>query len=137
MRSLETLVVALAIGCGGTSYTATDNGSAPSPIEDVFGCLRQQLSVIGFEQSAIDVQDHRLTARRYDERVRRPDVKFRRMVDVLEMEVHPDTSGQTRLVVVEKTFAEYFTERGPLFEQEPSSEQVRAAGQTVLATCGH
>jgi len=136
MRSSILLAALVAIGCGGPSYTAADMATTPTPVADVFGCLRQQLQAIGFAQSSIDTDDHRLTARRYDETARRPDVKFRRMVDVLEMDVHPDTGNQARLIVAEKTFAEYFTERGQLLQQETASDRVRAAGQAVVTACG-
>jgi hypothetical protein len=82
------------------------------------------------------VDAHRVTARRYDETVRRADVRFRRMVDVLEIEVRADATGQTALAVQSKTFAEFFTERGPTFVQEETSEGARAAGQAVLEACG-
>lgn len=136
MKCMILPAVAFAIGCSGVSYTNTATASMPTPAADVFGCLRQQLPVIGFTQSSIDTDDHRLTARRYDDTVRRPDVRFRRMVDVLEMEVRADATGQTGLVVAEKTFAEYFTERGQTLNQEPASETVRAAGQSVVDACG-
>jgi hypothetical protein len=137
MKYLVLLAVAFASGCGGASYTATGTAAVPTPVADVFGCLRQQLQAIGFQQTSIDTDDHRLNARRNDDTVRRPDVRFRRMVDVLEMEVRSDASGQTALVVEEKTFAEYFSERGPTLQQEAASERVRTAGQVVLDACGH
>jgi len=129
-------LAALGIGCGGQSYTATVTAATPTPVPDVFACVRAQLQPIGYRQSSLDVDAHRVTARRYDETVRRADVRFRRMVDVLEIEVRADPTGQTALAVQSKTFAEYFTERGPTFEQEKASDGARAAGQAVLEACG-
>ena len=130
-------VAALGVGCGAPSYTITATAATPTPVLDVFSCVRTRLEPLEFRQSSLDVDMHRVTARRYDETVRRPDVKFRRMVDVLEIEVQAGATGQTALVVQSKTLAEYFTERGPTLEQETTSERARAAGQSVLDACGH
>ena len=135
-RLLLLAVAALGVACGAPSYTVTATAATPTPVLDVFSCVRTRLETLGFRQSSLDVDAHRVTARRYDETVRRPDVRFRRMVDVLEIEIQADAAGQTGLVVAEKTFAEYFTERGPTLEQETTSERARAAGQSVLDACG-
>ena len=128
---------ALGVGCGAPSYTTTATAGTPTPVPDVFSCVRARLEPLEFHQSSLDVDAHRVTARRYDETVRRPDVRFRKMVDVLEIEVQAGATGQTALAVQSKTFAEYFTERGPTLDQETTSERARAAGQSVLDACGH
>jgi hypothetical protein len=68
---------------------------------------------------------------------RRPDVRFRRAVDELEIEVRSDSGGRSWIVVSSRTFAEYMTERGQTLVQEAASDSVQAAGQAVLAACGH
>ena len=126
----------LGLGCGAASYTATATAASPAPVADVFTCVREHFFALGFKQSSLDTDAHRVTAQRYNETVRRPDVRFRRMVDVLEIEVRADTAGKTALVVQSKTLAEYMTERGQTFVQEAASDSVRAAGQAVLDACG-
>lgn len=129
--------VVLGSGCGGASYTATSTAATPSPVADVFQCVREHLPTVSFKQTSFDVDAHRVTAQRYNDAVQRPDVRFRRIVDVLEFDIHPDSSGRTTIVVQSKTLAEYMTERGQTFVQEAASDSVRVAGQTVLAACSH
>src|SRR5881409_3617865 len=103
---------ALVCACAGQNYTVTARATSPTPVQDVFDCLRAHLQPLGFKQSALDVDAHRVVTQRFDESKRRPDVLFRRMVDVLEFEVHPDTGGQTAILLQSKTFAEYMNQRG-------------------------
>ncbi len=135
MRYWTLPTVGLAIACTSATYTVTTKAATPTPVADVFACVRAGISPIGYTQTSYDVDAHRLTARRYNEAVRRPDVRFRRMVDVLEVEVRPDTGGRSAVVVASKTFAEYMTERGQTLVQEAASDSVQAAGQAVLAAC--
>jgi hypothetical protein len=130
-------LVGLAIACAGSSYTVTATAPTPNPVADAFTCVRAGITPIGYTQSSYDVDAHRLTARRYDNTVRRPDVRFRRMVDELEIEVRSDSGGRSAIVVSSRTFAEYMTERGQTLVQEAASDSVQAAGQAVLAACGH
>lgn len=137
MRRWLLSVVVLGVGCGGASFTTTATGVTPTPLPDAFTCVRNGLAPIGFTQTSYDVDAHRLTARRYNEAVRRPDIRFRRMVDELDIEVRSDTGVMSAIVVESKTFAEYMTERGQTFVQEAASDSVKAAGQAVLAACAH
>jgi hypothetical protein len=125
------------LGCGGNApYATTLTASSPSPAPDVLQCARDQLKAINFVQTSIDVEDTRLTARKFDETVRRPDVQFRRLVDRLEIEATPATDGAvTTLKITPRTFGEYTTQRGPTEEQEKTSTTAQAAAQTLLKTC--
>ena len=115
----------------------TATGTAPKPVTDVYACTRAGIAPSGYTQTSYDVDAHRLTARRYDETVRRPDVRFRRMVDELEIEVRSDSAGRSAITVSARTFAEYITERGATLVQEAASDGVRAAAQALVAACGH
>jgi len=137
MRSPTFLVATCLLGaCSNAPLATTLTAASPSPAPDVFQCARGQLKAIKFDQSSIDLQDQRLTARRYDLTARRPDVQFRRLVERLEIEAIPGT-GQavTTLKVTARTFAEYTTQRGPTEEQERTSETAREAAQTILQKC--
>ena len=124
------------VGCSNAPYASTLTASSPAPAPDVLQCARNQLKNIGFVQTSIDVEDNRLTARKFDETVRRPDVQFRRMVERLEVEATPASGDAvTTLKVTPSTFAEYTTQRGPTEVQETTSEQAQAAAQTLLQTC--
>lgn len=136
-RSL--LMIVLAAGCVGGQMTSSYMAASPAPTPDVFACVRGQLKANKFDQTSIDVNDNRLTARKYDETVRRPDVTFRRLVDRLEIEVSPGAGGDsvTSLSVKARTFEETVNQRGPTETQERTSETARAAAQTIVDKCSH
>ena len=129
--------IGLAIACASTSYTVTATAATPKPVADVYACVRAGIAPIGYTQTSYDVDAHRLTARRFNEATHRPDVRFRRMVDELEIDVRADSTGRSAITVASRTFAEYMTERGQTLVQETASDSVLAAGQAVLAACGH
>jgi hypothetical protein len=133
------LAVWLLAGCaGGGSMNTMLTAASPSPVPDVFACARQQVKALDFDQTSLDVKDFRLTAKRYDEKVTRPDVRFHRLVDRLEIEAAPAADGGalTKLTVTARTFADVSTHRGPTEEQERPSETVRNAAQKIVERCG-
>jgi hypothetical protein len=132
------LITLLTAGCGGGQMTSSFTAASPSPTPDVFQCVRNQLKANRYDQTSIDVNENRLTARKYDETVRRPDVTFRRLVDRLEIDVAPGAGGDsvTTLSIKARTFAENATQRGPTETQERTSETARAASQTIIDKCG-
>jgi hypothetical protein len=133
--ALVAAVLALA-GCVGATRSTTLTGTSPVPAPDAFECLRTQLKAVGFSQTSYDTEALRITARKFDETQRRPDVQFRRIVDRLEIEVAPGTGDAiTAMKVDAKTFAEYTTHRGPTEEQEKTSTTARSAAQTLLQKC--
>lgn len=137
MRS-PTFLVAICLlgGCTNAPLATTLTAASPLPAPDVFQCARDHLKTIRFDQSSIDLNDQRLTARRYDQTVRRSDVQFRRMVERLEIQAIPGSgNAMTTLQVTARTFAEYTTQRGPTEEQERTSETAREAAQTILEKC--
>ncbi len=123
-------------GCIGGPLTTTVTGTSPAPAPDAFACVREQLKAVGFTQSSYDTEELRVSARKFDESQRRPNVQFRRMVDRLDVEVAPDSgTAVTNISVDAKTFAELTTQRGPTEEQEKTSETARSAAQTILQKC--
>jgi hypothetical protein len=136
MRSPACLVaLSILAGCSNAPYATALTASSPSPASDVLQCARNQLKAIRFDQTSIDVEDHRLTARKFDETARRADVQFRRMVDRLEIEAAPASDGLTTVKVTPRTFAEYTTQRGPTEVQEKTSTTAQAAAETLLQKC--
>jgi hypothetical protein len=135
-RSL--LITLLTAGCGG-QMTSNYMAASPSPTPNVFACVRGQLKANRFDQTSIDVDENRLTARKYDETVRRPDVTFRRLVDRLEIEVAPGVGGDsvTTISVKARTFGETVNQRGPTEDQERTSETARATAQSIIDKCSH
>jgi hypothetical protein len=138
MRSPACLAaLGLLAACGGKPLATTITASSPSPAPDVFQCARDQIKPLGFEQSSLDVQEHRLTARRIDDTQRRPDVQFRRIIERLEIQAEPASGNAvTTLTVTPRTFAEYTTQRGPTEVQERTSTTTQEAAQKLIERCG-
>ena len=130
-------VLPLLAGCGGRSLNAMYDVSTASPAPDVFQCLRERIPKVGFTQTSYDVDAQRLTAQRYDNKARRPDVQFRRLVDRVEIDVNPGSEGVvTRVTATAKTYRELTTQRGPTEEQEKPSKTATDAAQTLIDQCG-
>jgi len=130
-------VLPLLGGCGARSMNATYDANTASPAPDVFQCLRERIPKVGFTQTSYDLDAQRLTAQRYDDKARRPDVQFRRLVDRLEFDVGPGSEGAvTKLTVTAKTYAELTTQRGPTEQQEKPSRTVTETAQTLIDQCG-
>jgi hypothetical protein len=134
-RSLPWFV--LIAGCAGGQMTSTLTTASPSPAPDVFACARNQLKKVQFDQTSYDLTDYRLTARKYDYTVTRPDVSFRRLVDRLEITAAPGAGGDSVSVlsIMARTFGETVNQRGPTETQEKTSETARSAAQTILDKC--
>jgi hypothetical protein len=139
MGSYRPLLIALlTAGCGG-QMTSSYMAASPSAAPDVFACVRKQLKANKFTQTSIDINDTRLTARKYDESVRRPDATFRRLVDRLEIEVAPGAGGDTvtTLSVLARTFGETVNQRGPTETQEKTSQSAQVTSQAIVDSCSH
>jgi hypothetical protein len=135
-RTGPLLVLALTAGCVGASMTTTLTGTSPVPTPDAFSCVREQLKALEFSQTALDLKDYRVAAKKFDLSTRQADTQFRRMVDRLEVRVAPGTGNDmTALEVDAMTFAELTTQRGPTEVQERTSETARSAAQTLLDKC--
>ena len=135
MRSSARLALCILAACSNAPLATTLTSTSPSPAPDVFQCARDQLKALRFDQTSVDVDARRVTARRFDDKARRPDVQFRRMVDRIEVEAVPSEGGATQLEVLARTFGEYTTQRGPTENEEKASEGVLAAAQAVVQKC--
>ena len=134
MKTLSLSAVLLAASCGGSLGYQISAGSA-SPVTDVFTCAREQLKVLDYDQSSIDVKERRITARRIDETIRRSDVTFRRGLNQLVVEVGIRSTGETGLTVEASTFYEYSTQRGYTLEQGPTTDAAKGAAQAIVEKC--
>ena len=132
LLSLSVLLAA----CTGASRSTSLSGTSPAPAPDAFECLRTGLKAVDFDQTSYDTDELRITARRFDDTQRRPDVQFRRIVDRLEIQVAPGSGEAVTTIAVDaKTFAEYTTHRGPTEEQEKTSTTAQEAARTLLQKC--
>jgi hypothetical protein len=125
----------LAAGCSGTLYLAA-NGRSPRPPVAVFECVKGQIPALGYTQTSIDVEDHRISARKYDREARYADTRFRRMIERLTVEVEGSPEGGAVLKVGAHTFAELATQRGPTEVEQEASPAVKEAARKLLEECG-
>jgi hypothetical protein len=124
----------LSVGCGSTLYLSV-NGTSPRPPVEAFDCVKSQILVLGYTQTSIDVEDRRITARRYDREARFADSRFQRMIERLTIEVGSSAEGGALLRIGAHTFAELATQRGPTEIEQNASPAVKAAAQKLLETC--
>jgi hypothetical protein len=124
----------LLAGCGQRLATPVSARTSAGP-DETFDCLKRQLKELGYRQTSIDVNDHRISGTKIDDKTRRADTQFRRMLNKIEVQVAPQADGQTGIEVRGRTFAEYTTQRGPTEVEEKASDEVRAAQQQLLEKC--
>jgi hypothetical protein len=124
----------LLAGCGGHLASPVNARTSAGP-EETFDCVKEQLKELGYKQNSIDTDARRITATKIDQKTRRSDTQFRRILNKLEVEVAPQADGQTGIQVTGRTFAEYTTQRGPTEVEEKASDEVRAAQQQIVERC--
>jgi hypothetical protein len=122
-------------GCGQKSFSTPVSTRTSAGPEETFACVRKQLGELGYRQTSLNTSEFRITATKIDDKTRRPDVQFRRMLNKLDVDVAAEADGQTGIQAEGRTFAEYTTQRGPTEEQEKASEQVNSDAQAVLERC--
>jgi hypothetical protein len=128
-----TALLLLPAGCSGTLYL-TIRGKSPREPKDVLECAKSQIPLLGYNQTSIDVEGHRITARKYDRDARLSDTRFQRMIERLSIEIGK-ADGGAQLKIGAHTFAELMTQRGPTEVEQDASPGVRAAAQTLLEAC--
>jgi hypothetical protein len=124
----------LLAGCAQRLATPITARTSAGP-EETFDCVKLQLKELGYRQSSIDVDAHRISGTKIDDKTRRADTQFRRMLNKIDVEVAPQADGQTSIVVKGRTVAEYATQRGPTEVEEKASDEVRMAQQQVAERC--
>jgi hypothetical protein len=124
----------LLAGCAQRLATPISASTSAGP-EATFDCVKQQLKELGYRQSSIDVDNHRVSGTKIDDKTRRADTQFRRMLNKIDVEVAPQADGQTGIAVTGRTFAEYATQRGPTEVEEKASDEVRTAQQQLVERC--
>ena len=134
-RLALTASLLLAAGCGGTLYL-TVKGTSPQPPVEVFDCVKREIGVLGYSQTSYDVDEHRLTARKYDWQTRSADTLFRRIVERLSIDIGSSAEGGAQLRVEAHTFSELTTQRGPTEVEREASPAARTAAQALLEACG-
>jgi hypothetical protein len=138
MRLHPTLGTLLLVGaCGGATYPVTLTASPSTSAADAIDCVRGQFRKLGYQQTAYDEIDFRVTARKNDNSVQRADPQYRRNIDRLEIQAAPTADGKTSLTVTGRTFAELETHRGPTEEEQQASAGVKQSSQAILDACGH
>jgi hypothetical protein len=126
--------VFLLAGCSQRLSTPVNTRTSAGP-DDTFNCVKKELATLGYKQTSIDVNEHRISATKIDLKSRRPDTQFRRIIHKLEAEVAAQADGQTSIEVYPHTFAEYTTQRGPTEVEEKASDEVKTASQQLLERC--
>jgi hypothetical protein len=122
------------LGCGHRLATPVSARTSASPAE-TFDCVKKQMADLGYKQTSIDVDAHRISGVKIDMTSRRPDTQFRRILNKLDVEVVAQADGGTSLDIQPHTFAEYTTQRGPTEVEEKASEEASTAAEQLLDRC--
>jgi|1186.fasta_scaffold132748_2 hypothetical protein len=121
--------------CAQQRFAAEESMQSSATPDQTFQCVRKQFDSLGYKRTSLDTDARRVNGTKIDEKTRRADTQFRRMLNKLEVEVSPEANGQTSLKVTGRTIAEYTTQRGPTEVEEKASADVRSATQTLLERC--
>ena len=135
MQHRVLFVGALVISACAQRFAAEESMQTSATPDQTFQCVRKQFDSLGYRRTSLDTDARRVNGTKIDEKTRRADTQFRRMLNKLEVEVSPEATGQTSLKVAGHTFAEYTTQRGPTEVEEKASADVRSATQTLLERC--
>src|SRR4051812_9089845 len=92
----------LLAGCAQRLATPANAKTSAGP-EETFDCVKQQLKDLGYKQSSIDVDAHRISGTKIDDKTRRADTQFRRMLNKIDVEVAPQADGQTGIQILGRT----------------------------------
>jgi hypothetical protein len=137
MRAYPILGLLLLTGaCGRGSYISVLTATPSAAPGDAIACARAKLGPLGYQQTAFDQAENRVTARKINSSIHRADLQYRRNVDRLEIQAVPGADGKTTLTVTGRSFAEFETHRGPTEEEEPASADVKESSQAILDACG-
>jgi hypothetical protein len=121
-------------GCSQRLSNTVSTRTAAAP-EDTFDCVRKQMTNLGYKQTSIDLDAHRVSGVKFDVQSRRPDTQFRRLVHRMEVEVAAEADGQTSITIQPRTLVENTTQRGPTEIEEKAAEEVRTAAQQLVERC--
>jgi hypothetical protein len=135
-RGLPFILSAVLGACAGRPLATFGSATSVAPAPDVYSCIRKQIKEVGFSQESYDESELRVTGRKYNEQVRRPDVQFRRLIDRVTFDIDPAGGDSVTAVTAQaSTFAELTTHRGPTEQQERASETAKDAARAILGRC--
>jgi hypothetical protein len=135
MRNRLIFAATLLLPACSQRYSVPVSASTSASPEATFECVKQQLKALGYRQTSIDVDDHRISAAKIDTKSRRPDTQFRRILNKMDVEVAAEANGQTSIAIQPHTLAEYATQRGPTEVEEKESDEVKNDSQQLLERC--
>ena len=135
MKIRATLCMFLLAGCGRTMISSLDAPSTLTP-PDAFDCVMKAFEAEGFRRTTYDKDEFRTSARRVNPKITFSNVQFQKAYDVLEVDINSGASGETQMKVKASTVAEYFSQRGQVFETQATSADAQEAARTIASRCG-
>ena len=135
MKIRATLCMLLLVGCGRTMISSLDARSTLTP-PDAFECVMKAFEAEGFRRTTYDKDEFRTSARRVNPKITFSNVQFQKAYDVLEVDINSGASGETQMKVKASTVAEYFSQRGQVFETQATSADAQEAARTIASRCG-
>jgi hypothetical protein len=126
-------VIALA-ACSGTLYSLTSGRTDTAP-DDVYGCVQNQLTKLGYQRTQYDITDRWYVGKRIDPSARVSSGTFRKRYDLLDTKVVPGADGKSALTVKASTFDEYATTQGITADERSASSKATEDAAAVVRAC--
>jgi hypothetical protein len=135
VNRLVCLVLLAAAGCSRTLYTTTAAQSTAAP-DVALTCVQEKLKELGYDRVRYDAETRWVQYRRYDYSVKISSGTFRRAIDLLDIRVNPEATGNTALQIEAHSYHQYELQRGQTDEERPASNKVKADVATLAQACG-
>ena len=126
----------VASACGGKSMYVQNEMVSPSAPDKVLSCTKAQYDSMGYKVSRYDQDERRLWGKKIRKDVQRSEPSFYKAFDLIEAEMAPDASGNTKLKLEGHSFYDTRTYQGPKDQEQPASDTVKADMARLAQRCG-
>ena len=134
MHRFVCLALLATAGCSGRLYTVAVTPSTATP-DLAYACVQEKLKELDYGRVRYDATERWIVSRRFDYSVKVSSGSFRRAFDLLDVRLHPDSTGATELEIQAHTYHQYELSRGQTDEEVSASNRVKADAAAVAEAC--
>ena len=134
MKRLVLPLIILLAACSHPFFFTTGAKSLSTP-DIAYRCAQVQLDTLGYARVRHDDMERRIIGRKEDPKVHISSTTFRKAFNTLEVDIHPDASGQSAIEIKAQTFHQYSLQRGNTEEEVSASPEVKADAATLAQAC--
>lgn len=122
--------------CGAKTLYVHNDVVSPSDPEKVLSCTKAQYDSMGYKVSRYDQEDRRIVGKKIRKDIQRSDPSFYKAFDLIDAEMAPDASGNTKLKLTGHSFFDTRTYRGPTDQEQEATDTVKADMARLAQRCG-